>query len=403
MLPVRQIYGVICEYNPFHNGHHHLLRQIRAAGGCIVAVMSGAFVQRGEPAVVDKRTRTRCALMGGADLVLELPAVWACSGAESFAAAGIAMLNALGCVEQLAYGSEHPDAALQRQVAQTLDSPAFSAQLPALLADGRSFASAREAAVRLLCGDRAADLLRCPNDTLGIEYQKALLRSGASIRPHPFPRLAVAHDSTAPSGAFASASLLRTQLQAGAVDPALLPDGQWSVLQQALETQGGCPDIERLARAALARLRLLSPAETARLPDLSEGLEHRLLNAAGSAESLADLYRRCKTKRYSHARIRRIVLAALMGCTASDRALPVPYIRVLGLNDRGRAILRTAHNTASLPVVTRPAEIARLDASARRIFALECAASDLWGLCTPVILPAGADFTGEVIYISSPS
>ena len=394
-----QIYGLICEFNPFHNGHRYLLRQI-PSDSPVVAVMSGAFVQRGEPAVLDKHTRARCALMNGVDLVLELPSVWACSGAESFAAGGVAVLNALHCVDRLIYGSEHPDGALQRTVAAALDSPAFSARLTPELARGISFAAARENAVRALYGERAAELLRSPNDTLGIEYQKALLRTQSTIQPIPIARIGAAHDSTQSESDIASASLIRAQMQENRLNPALIPPELVPILTRALARQGGCPDMERLARTALAGLRLSDPSVLSDLPDLSEGLEHRLYAAAQRADSIASLCTECKSKRYSLARIRRIVAYFLLGRSVSDSALSIPYIRVLGLTDRGRKVLRIMQQNAALPIITRPAEIRSLGENARRVFELECAATELRALSLPTIPPTGSEYTEQIIYIT---
>ena len=392
-----QIYGVICEFNPFHNGHRHLLRQIHAAGGTVVAVMSGALVQRGEPAVVGKHARVRSALACGADLVVELPAVWACAGAESFAAGGVSVLNGLGCVDALAYGCEHCDAALHRRLAETLISAEFSAVLHDRWRDGRTFAAARQDAVASILGADAAALLRCPNDTLAVEYHKALRRTGSAMQPFPVQRIGSAHDG-APDGGFASASAIRAMLAAGASPADYMPAESLCPVLDAWTAQGGVPSLERLARAVLLRLRTADPAERAALPEVSEGLEHRLIAAARTAHTVAELYDACKSKRYTHARIRRIVLALLLGCTAADRAQPVPYVRVLGLRDGGRAVLRRAQETARLPIVTRPSQIASLSDTARRTFALERAATDLWSLSCPIIQPPSTDYTQKIIY-----
>lgn len=398
MSSFTQICGVICEYNPFHNGHRHLLRQIHAENGAVVAVMSGSFVQRGEPAIVAKQARVQMALLGGADLVLELPAIWACAGAEYFAAGGVAILNALGCVDTLWYGSEHPDVTTHIQLATLLQSPEFSDVIRAPLQTGCTFAAARMQAIAHLTDPAAAQLLRSPNDTLGIEYVKALQQQGSTIQPRPIARIGAAHDSTVCEHGICSASYIREAMHNGALPTDGIPAECLPPLQNALAEQGGPADPERLARPILARLRTISPAHASALPEISEGLEYRLLQAARSADSLAALYSLCKTRRYTHARIRRIALAALLGITAEDRAKLPPYIRVLGLNDRGRAVLRTARHTTVLPIITRPTETRALDIFAQHVFSRECTASDLWALSTPCILPADREFTSEVVY-----
>lgn len=393
-----KICGVICEFNPFHNGHHLLLQQIHAAGGAVVTVLSGPFVQRGEPAIVSRTARVQCALACGADLVLELPTVWACAGAERFAAGGMAILNGLGCVDELWYGSEHPDASAHRRLAQLLCDPAFSHAVQAPLQSGCSFAAARMAAVEQLTDSHTAALLHCPNDTLAIEYAKALLQQNGSIALHPIQRESAPHDSNICTNGICSASLLRDRLRSGEFPKEGIPSACHDILQIALNRQGGPADPNLLARALLARLRTLSLSEAADLPDISEGLEHRLLQAARTADTLEALFAGCKTKRYAHARIRRLAWAALLGITEKDQAALPPYLRVLGLTDRGREILRTAQHTSTLPLITRPAEISALNPYAQRIFSLECTAADIWGLALPHIRPSGSVFTDEVQY-----
>lgn len=399
MSSFTQICGVICEFNPFHNGHLHLLRKIKEENSAIVAVMSGSFVQRGEPAIVSKQARVRMALQNGADLVLELPAVWSCAGAEYFAAGGVAVLNGLGCVDTLWYGSEHPDVTAHLQLAALLQTPAFSDVVREPLQTGCTFAAARTQAIAHLTNPATAQLLRCPNDTLGVEYVKALQRQSSTIKPHPVLRIEAPHDSNVSVNGICSASYIRERLQQGEIPTAVIPPNCIEPLRAALAEQGGAAMPELLARPILARLRTISPAHASALPELSEGLEYRLLQAARTANSLQNLYDTCKTRRYTHARIRRIALAALLGITAEDRSLLPPYIRVLGLTDLGREILRTARRTASLPIATRVSELREFSAHARHVFALECNATDLWALSTPNLLPADREFTNEVLYL----
>jgi predicted nucleotidyltransferase len=396
MTPFSKVCGIVCEYNPFHNGHRLQLNQLHRDGGAAVCVLSGTFVQRGEPAIVSRRCRVACALRGGADLVLELPAVWACAGAERFAAAGIAILHGLGCVDELWYGSEHPDAARHLSVARLLDAPAFSQELRKYLSTGCTFAAARSAAAASLTDATTAELLASPNDTLGIEYCKAILRQNSSICPHPILRESAPHDSTVTTDGIASASLIRTRMRTGDLPQDLLPPETLPLLHQALQQQGGPSDPALLARAVLARLRTMTPEEAAVLPDLSEGLERRLLQSARTATTLEELYDTCKTRRYTHARIRRLVWAAMLTVTEADQSALPPYIRVLGLTPRGRQILQQAKSTATLPIVTRPGDIRALSPFAQRIFQLECIAGDLWGLSVPTIQPCGQEYTDPV-------
>ena len=399
------VFGVICEYNPFHNGHRLHLEQTRQQATHVVAVMSGSFVQRGEPALLDKWTRARMALQNGADLVLELPLPWAMAGAERFAAGGVAMVSALGCAEALSFGCEHGSAATLQSAAQALLSTGLGDALRPLLDAGLSFAAAREEAVRRRFGTECAALLQSPNDILAVEYTKAILQLQTQLSLFPVRRLGAVHDGDGlspeirlPAGeAVASASALRQALQKNENITEFIPQSCRVPLLLAAGERRLSGGMEPLTRAVLAKLRTMTETEASVLPDVSEGLHNRLLAAARCADSLPALYAAAKTKRYSHARIRRAAAAALLGLREEDCAGTPPYLRVLGLNRRGQEILRRMKQTAALPVILRPSEIARLDERARRVFSLDCAATDLWALSTGKILPAGLDFSTPVV------
>ncbi len=399
------VFGVICEYNPFHNGHRLHLEQTRRQATHVAAVMSGNFVQRGEPALLDKWTRARMALQNGVDLVLELPLPWAMAGAERFAAGGVATISALGCAEALSFGCEHGSAAALQSAARALLSPALGEALRPLLDAGLSFAAAREEAVRQRFGDECAALLQSPNDILAVEYAKAILRSHSQLSLFPVRRLGAAHDgehlspeNRLPTGeAVASASALRQALQKNENITEFIPQSCRVPLLLAAGERRISGGMEPLTRAVLARLRTMTASEASSLPDVSEGLHNRLLSAARCADSLPALYAAAKTKRYSHARIRRAAAAALLGLREEDCSGTPPYLRVLGLNRRGQEILRQMKQTAALPVILRPSEISKLDKRAQRVFSLECAATDLWALSTGKILPAGLDFSTPLV------
>lgn len=376
------ISGIICEYNPFHNGHRALIEESRRRGSThIVAVMSGNFVQRGEPACLEKGARARMALACGADLVLELPLPWAMARAETFAWGGVYLLQQLGCVEHLMFGSEQGEIQTLQELAALLESPDFQAALARELTQGVPFARARQAAITKLCNTETAQILEQPNNILGIEYCKALRRLNSSIQPETIQRVGAGHDASAPGSEYASASYLRTQLQTNpqADLSAYMPHTAAKLLRTEAWA-GQIASLERLETAMLAMLRTLSKEQLAQLPDISEGLEHRLWRAIRQSSTLDELYQTAKSKRYSHARIRRITLAAFLGLRADDIKEPPPYLRVLGMNPRGREILHQAKRSTQLPIVTKYAEIASLSQNAEDLFALECRATDLFTL-----------------------
>ena len=386
-----KIAAVICELNPLHKGHEALFRQVKEHADRLVCVLSGNFVQRGEPAILDKWARCRLALEAGADLVIELPLPWACAGAEKFAAGGVHLAAALGNVDYLAFGSECPDTARLWQIAEALLSEEFPAALPDT---GESFASRRETALSSLLGKEVLPILRSPNAILGIEYLKALRQGQSGIAPLAFPRVGAGHDSPAKEGEFFSAGELREQLRAGKTLEDLVPDFTLAVLKRETDT-GRCPaDISLLERAILCKLRAMELTDFAALPDISEGLEHRLFDAAKQAGSLEEFYTFVKSKRYSHARIRRLTIHAFLGVTNDLPPLP-PYLRILGMTDAGAELLQSS--SPALPLTARASDFQKLDGDALRLFRLEAAADDLYALACPYPQPCGRDYTEKLI------
>lgn len=398
-----KIAGIIAEYNPFHKGHAYHIARTREAGAThIAAVMSGNFVQRGEPATLEKHARAEMALRGGADLVLELPVPWCCARAQDFARAGVSLLHAMGCVELLSFGSECGDPALLYETGRALASPALRDCLRGYLGKGLGLPAAREQAAAQCLGPEAAALLRGANDSLALEYLQALERLHAPIRPLAVRRAGARHDEPDSSGGLCSASHVRGLLLAG--DPAwqnALPASSTEILLREVERGRAPVSYRALETAVLAHLRRLSPAELALLPDVSEGLEHRLYGAIRAAASLEALFDAAKTKRYTHARIRRLALHAFLGTTHKEAAMTPPYLRVLGFNEKGREILRRMRGTAKLPIVMRAAGLQPLSPAARQIFRLGAESTDLFALAMPRKQPCGMEQTENVVRLST--
>ena len=373
--------GIVAEYNPFHRGHAwHIAETRRRLGGDapVVCVMSGHWVQRGECALADKWLRAALALDRGADLVVELPTPWAMASAESFARGAVSLLAATGVVDVLSFGSETGELAPLEEAAAALDAPDYPERLRAALGRGLSFPAARQEAAGAAC-------LSAPNNNLGVEYLRSLRALGSTIRPLTVPRQGAGHDGPA-AGGFASASELRRLLRAGRGEEAApYLTAPWS---------GELADMQHIERAALARLRTMGEGDWAALPDGggAEGLPSRLAKAAREAVSLEDFYTRAKTRRYPHARLRRLALAAFLDLRAAERPAAPPYVRVLGLGGRGRALLRRMKETCPLPVIVKPAQARELDGPARTLFESEARYTDLYGLCFPAPRPCGAEW-----------
>ena len=341
---MQKVAGVVAEYNPFHRGHAHQIAETRRALGedcAVVCVMSGDFVQRGDAAVFDKFQRAEMAVRCGADLVLELPLRWSLSSAEGFARGGVHLLASTGVVTHLSFGSETGELAPLQHAADGLRDPALGELLREELKRGLSFPAARQNALERLIGEDAA-VLTNPNDLLAVEYLRAIHDLDAALTPAAVRRVGAGHDAAGESD-YPSASRLRERLRAGEDVSAWtphLPDAEPVFLDD-------------LEIALLSRLRALPPEAFAALPDCAEGLENVLYKAVHSAATLDDILAAAKSKRYPMSRLRRMLLCAALGVRRSD-GLP-PYLRVLAANERGRALLHTMRETASLPIITKPA------------------------------------------------
>ena len=385
-----KIAGVICEFNPFHNGHAFLAQKAGEGGFTHIAgVMSGSFVQRGEPAIFDVSERVSVALENGYDLILQLPVEYSTSGAMGFAQGGARILDAMGCIDSLMFASECGDIAKLKKAAEIITDDGVDTLLKKELESGISYAAARENAVRAFDPD-SADLLREPNNILGIEYISALKKTGSKIKPETISRAGVAHDSEIAEGSFASGAEIRRRIRAGEKWKELVPLGAYSA-------EFNPADMKKYETLVLYKLRTMSAEEIALLPDISEGIENRIARASREAETLEDFYAFAKTKRYSHARIRRIALAALLGITAEDAAAPPSYIRVLGFNDRGAEIIRRMKETATLPVITKAADMKEAPENMQRVFDLQCRAADIYSLITEKPGACGAEKRFTVI------
>jgi len=331
--------GVVCEYNPFHLGHLRQFRAIRERFGqdaAVVCAMSGNYVQRGEPALFDKFTRARAAALCGADLVLELPLTGCFSSAEGFAAAGIELLDALGCVDAVCFGSERGDVGAAERAAELLLRPEFDGVLRDELAAGVSYAAARERALARLGGD--GTLLERPNDILAVEYCKALRRLGSAMEPFAVARGGDYH-APLPDAENPSATSLRARVLAGEDWAAYVPAEAAAVFRDAPRYSLAAGE-----RAVLARLRTLSDAEFAALPYGSEGLWSRFRRACREEADLEGVIAAAKSKRYARARLMRMTMCACLGLSAETLRREPPFARVLAFDDAGRALLRRAKN-----------------------------------------------------------
>ena len=330
--------AIICEYNPFHLGHKHHIAETRRITGaqCIVAIMSGSFVQRGEPAIADIETRAQWALAGGADLVVELPYAYACSGAEIFAYGGCQIATMLG-VDYLSFGAENPDVSDLRKLALLLvkEPQEYVVVLKAELDKGVPFAKARQIAIASCCGQEQAALLDNPNNILGIEYLKALIK--LEMGGHKVPEAVAIKRIGAPHGSkddqFYSATAARIHMDSS------------------LKSVNGVDDF---SMPIISAIRRMSPEEIALYGDMEQGLENRIKAMAEDCIKVSELVAKVANKRITEARVRRILCNILTGETGEMRQAAVdkgPYLRAVAMGPEGRVFLR--EYDGETPVFTR--------------------------------------------------
>lgn len=370
------VIGVVAEYNPLHKGHlRHLSLARRACPEApVIVCMSGNWVQRGECAVTDKWRRARWAAENGADLVLELPTPYALSSAEGFARGAVSLLTAAG-ITHLSFGCETPDLPALRALAACLDTPEFQTTLRPYLDRGLSYPAARQKAVRTLLGAPVAGLLEGANNTLAVEYLRAL---SVDITPTPVLRSGL-HDGPLDQD-FPSASALRRCIR----------ESDITSTTPYLAAPWDCPvyDLSRLELPILCKLRQMGPEELSALPDGGDGLGQRLWRAAQTAGSLQELWTLAKTRRHTLARLRRLTLRAFL--PGLDQK--ADYLRVLAMTQAGAGHLAELKGRCPLPIITKPARH-------QDLLAAESVRTDLFSLCAPQPLPCGEEFTHSPILV----
>lgn len=381
--------AIICEFNPFHVGHKKLIDFARENGSdFIVCIMSGNFVQRGEPAIADKYTRARTALLSGADLVLELPMPFSSASAEYFAKAGVEIADKLGFVDELIFGSELGDIEALTKIAENQMTPEFLSSFANYYTGGNGYAASAQTAYEELFGK--SDAIASPNNILAIEYIKAILKSKSAILPKTIAR-EDNFSSSEISGKYPSATALRELIFGGKMKRIrkYVSRPVYDALAEA-QKNGRMPvNMDRFGLAVLSAMRLADPFDVARCEGSGGGLENRIISSAGSAGSYEEFISLMATKKYTDARLRRAILFATLGITPSDMSMDIPYVNLLGANEKGRTLLARQRQNEKMGIVTKisdkKAYIGTLDkdrrADAKRIFDIEMKADALYTLC----------------------
>lgn len=366
-----KVAGIIVEYNPLHYGHLLHLQRTREKTECdaIVAVMSGGFTQRGEPAIFSKWARTEMALHAGCDLVIELPSAYTVQPAEWFAYGAVSLLEATGLVDSLVFGSESGSLSPLKALADLLtnESPELRLLIQNHLKEGISYPAALGQAVASLYSipDQATSLLDQPNNTLGLQYMIALNRLNSSILPETIQReQSQYHDLQPTHEQIASATAVRRLLFSDVQQATpYLPASTMSIIEREIAAGRGPVKLDQLWQSLFQQITTHSPQQLAQYYDMSEGLEYRFKKILPTLQnySITDLMTALKTKRYTYTRLQRLIAHLLLGHTKSVLSIEQleqgpGYIRVLGFTDTGRELLRQMKKTASLPVITKPTD-----------------------------------------------
>ena len=345
-----RVLGIIAEYNPFHNGHlYHIAKSKQETGAqYVIAVISGNFVQRGNTSIINKWKKARMALLNGVDLVIELPTIYSISSAENFAEGAIKIFNSLGIVDSISFGMETNDIATLNNIANVLynEPKEYITILSHELKKGNSYPKARENALLMYLNDlkRYANVLSGSNNILGIEYLKAMRKTKSTITPIGIKREKVLYNDKYIVDEFASATAIRKMLMTKQLNDIskIMPRNSYLLLGEELKNGHYCVDISRFEKEIIYTLRKMKTEDIAKLPDVSEGLENSIKNAADSCNTLEELVNIVKTKRFTQTRIQRILLYALLGIDKKQMETSkkvVPYVRVLGFNNKGKELI----------------------------------------------------------------
>lgn len=345
-----RVLGIIAEYNPFHNGHMYHLQKAKEQSGAqyCICVMSGNFVQRGNTSIVNKWKKAEMALLNGVDLVIELPTIYSVASAEGFSLGAIKLLNNLKIVDAISFGTETSDFAALNNISSIVNEEPmkYKSILNSELKKGLSFPKARENALMLYLNDnkRYDNILNTPNNILAIEYLKALKKIKSTIQPIPVKREKVYYNDNVIVDEFASATAIRKLLKNEEFSEIrkVVPKSTYQILKKETELGNVVLDLSRYEKEIIYNLRRMTVSEIAELPDVNEGLEHSLKNAANYSNDITNLINIVKNKRYTVTRIQRILICALLGITKRDVGMAKktePYIRVLGFNEKGKELI----------------------------------------------------------------
>lgn len=406
------VFGIIAEYNPFHNGHLYQLQQIREfdKDASIIVAMSGNITQRGDFAILDKWQRAELAVKNGADLVLELPAVFVVRSAQYFACGGVSLFNSLNIVDYLSFGMEADKLSDLEEIVNLTSADSFDVNIKNYLADGLPYAAAVSEAVRQF-GNNLHDNIKLPNNILAVEYLKALRHLKSPVKPFAIKRLQSRHNDTAVFSPFASSTAIRKAVHAGMINDvkSAVPEAVFSVLQSEAQNRN-FPDYENIYRAFLTMTYSLTANDFRQLYGFNEGFENLLWDACHTSRSFAELISNVSTRRYPQTRIKRLLMTVLLQLSREQiehlTAYGLQYYRVLAFSSRGQQLLHNIKKLSSKPIITKVSAVLNshqlftepLD-DLQQMLAIDVKATDLFNLARAKLKTTGEDFSHSPVVI----
>jgi len=377
-----KVTGIIVEYNPLHNGHLYHLQQTKQITNCdyVVAVMSGNFVQRGEPAIINKWARAEAALNAGVDLVIELPVIYSISSAENFAYGAISILNKLNIIDSICFGSESGDIEPLFKIAQILaeEPKEYKNLLKKFLKQGLPYPKAREFALNNYFKDEN-NLLQTSNNILGVEYLKALIKLNSNIKPYTIKRIKNNYNDINITSNIASATSIRHNFDNYDLIKTTMPEFSFEIIQREKQLGKGPVNLNNLADLIFYKIRSLTANELSKIHDISEGLENKIKYAAEESSTIEGLLNLALSKRFTKTRLQRILLYILLGITKEvylQNIKEINYIRILAANSNGRKLLKYIKDKklVDIPIIINPSkydkELLSLDIKATDIYVL---------------------------------
>lgn len=363
--------AVICEYNPFHNGHKYQLTHHKEILGAdtVICLMSGSFVQRGAPAIYDKWTRATDAILNGADLVIELPVVYSAQSAQRFASGAVNLLDKLCVVDFLSFGSECGDIDALTKVAKVISSEEFNSLVEEKLKSGISYPAARTKVLREHYPELNDSLISSPNNILSVEYISAINKINSNIEPKTLLR----------NQSFASASEIRSKIYSNESVTELIPT-------EIRKTY----DMKAYDNLVLYHFRKESLNTLQKICDIAEGLENKFKKASQTATSYEELAEAVKSKRYTRTRIDRICANALLGIEDWHTELKPQYARILAFNSRGQELLAKIKKVSQIPIITKVADAKPDTEDFKIMFEKDLLATDIYSILSNK--PAGLDY-----------